>query len=236
MFRSDIIYNNREHFASECSAVAKSCLKTELCDNPPADVYVARIPDVLKIADIFPKERECEILSVSNERVRREKYFVWKLLEYGLEKSLGLKIKEMRLSKNEYGKWITDSCEISLSHSGSAVVVAVSRAPIGIDIELLNAVRKEKIAAKILTDSEKEAFASVGESEKSAFLTKIWSLKEAIFKKSDAPLFEPSKIETIGKKAFSKELTVGTESFILSVATDIPEKIRIFENIDLTEI
>ena len=200
------------------------------------DIYLAKIPEEVNLGHVYPSEREKEIQAVTNERVKREKYFVWKLLEYGLEKSLGFKINEINLSKNEHGKWVTDSCKISLSHSGCAVSVAISGAPIGVDIEILNTIRKEKFAEKILTDAEKKNFASVSENKKNTFLTKIWSMKEAIFKKSDAHFFEPSKIETIGEKIFFEELTVGTEKFILSVAADTPEKIRLFKNVDLTKI
>ncbi len=237
----NILYNNCEHFANECISGVAVCSQAdrvrELFRNMPiVDVYVARIPEGVRIGSVYPKERDTEIRAVSNERVKREKYFVWKLLEYGLDRSLGFKIKKLSLRKNEHGKWECDSCKISLSHSGSAVAVSISRAPVGVDIELLGSQHSEKLADKILTDAEKEVFLSASERDRKELLVKFWSLKEAIFKKGDAPFIEPSRIETVGESALSKKITVADEELILSVATDTPERIRIFENVDLSKI
>ena len=237
----NILYNNCEHFANECISGVASCSQADRVREmfrtmPIVDIYLAEIPEGVKIKGVYPKERDEEIRSVSNERVKREKYFVWKLLEYALERSLGIKIKKAALTKNEAGKWTTDSCYISLSHSGSAVAVAISRAAVGVDIELLSSSHTEKLAQKILTKSENDNFLLQNDSEKNVFLIKKWSMKEAIFKKENNKIFEPSKIESSTENAFSKIVRIGGEDFICSVATDTPEKCRFFEGINLSKV
>ena len=69
------------------------------------DVYVTRITSTLDFNPIFPIERENEINSITNERLKREKYTAWKLLEYAIEKSLDTKIENAELYKDENGKW-----------------------------------------------------------------------------------------------------------------------------------
>ena len=76
----------------------------EFAVNKPifVDVYVAKIPNNFKINAVYCKERQNEIDLVLSEKVRTEKYFVWKLLEYVLK-------TEFNLTENEFscinGKW-----------------------------------------------------------------------------------------------------------------------------------
>lgn len=234
----NILYNNCEHFANECISGIAVCSQADRVralfrSMPIVDVYTAEIPDILKIGSVFPSERECEIRSVSNERVRKEKYCVWKLLEYALERSLGLKLKKMQLSKTDTGKWIAEECYFSLSHSENAVAVAVSRAPVGVDIERVRATRGEAFARKILTEAEACEFSTLKEDERDSFILEKWCIKEASFKRSGNPLFEPSKISESDSESLSKLVTVGTDSYILAVCTATPEKLRLFENVKL---
>ena len=104
--------------------------------NNNIDVYFAPVSMTDVFLPLEPKEREAELLSVSNEHVRREKYFAWLLLEHALKKSLDLSLEEAELYKDKSGKWHSKKCEFSLSHSSSCVAVVISHAPVGIDIEL----------------------------------------------------------------------------------------------------
>ena len=61
----------------------------------------------------------------------------------------------------------------------------------------------------------------------------MWTAKEALFKASHGERFVPEKTDTErgGYKSFLR--TVGDREYCLSVATNTPERIRIFENIKL---
>ena len=45
------------------------------------EIYIAPLPHGSPSGEIHPKERGDEIKITSNEHQRREKFFVWKLLE-----------------------------------------------------------------------------------------------------------------------------------------------------------
>ncbi len=78
-------------------------------------VFVAEIPENIIIGEVYPPERYAEIVTVANERVKNEKYFVWRLLEYAIKKSRGVNIKDVAFRKCESGRWIATGFDFSLS-------------------------------------------------------------------------------------------------------------------------
>ena len=236
-----ILYNNCEHFAYECLTGQKYCSQTDgvrsmFQEIPVVDVYVARIPSNTEFKPLLPKERYEEILSVGSEKVKAEKYYVWKLLEYGIERSLGYRMKKLEFQKGECGKWIANKCEFSLSHSDGVVAVAVSRKPVGIDIQLMYTPLSEKFADKILTQSEKALLEQTPEDSKDKFLIERWSAKESLFKKEGLAVFSPSKYDTTAQNVQIKELTLNGQTYILSVATDSPQAIRYYTDVDQSKL
>ena len=55
-----------------------------------------------------------------------------------MERSLGIKIKDLNITKTEHGRYVTDKIDFSLSHSKEALAVAISRASVGVDIEQID--------------------------------------------------------------------------------------------------
>ncbi|MBO5889522.1 MAG: hypothetical protein J6Q58_05220, partial [Clostridia bacterium] len=102
-----------------------------------ANVYVYAIPKTPNFSSLYPAERQREIESTLNMKVKEEKYYAWKVLEYALDKTFGYKIEDFAFSKTQYGKWETCGVYFSISHSHRVVAVAVSNEPIGVDIELV---------------------------------------------------------------------------------------------------
>ncbi len=234
----NIIYNNCEHFANECISGQHICHQAddvrEMFRNMPiVDVYLACLPEDDVKEPLSCKLRQKELEGVSNDRVKREKYYVWKLLEYGLERSLGIKIKDLNIKKNDEGRYITDKIDFSLSHSKGALAVAISRASVGVDIEEIDSKTREGVSKRIMTASEYETFESLPIEEKQSYFFRLWTAKEALFKASKTGSFSPDSINTAdgGYKHFEK--IVGEKNYSLSVATATTEKIRIFENIEL---
>lgn len=64
-----------------------------------------------------------------------EKYFGWRLLEFACKDALGVDLNSLNPRKLETGKWVVDKYYISLSNSGSRVMVGVSTKPVGVDIQ-----------------------------------------------------------------------------------------------------
>jgi hypothetical protein len=107
----DILHNNCEHFARYCYFGEKRCEVTEGVvsewkSKTVCDVYFSRIPDAPEYDELFPKERNDEVSAVSNEAVKRAKYWAWKTLEYALFRSFGYKIRELDIKKTKSGKWV----------------------------------------------------------------------------------------------------------------------------------
>ncbi len=232
----NILYNNCEHFANECVTGAKICRQAEdiralFRTMPVVDVYVARIPDGIPVGAVDCKERKKEIDAISNDRVKREKFFVWKLLVYALERSFGMRGKKLDFKKEDYGGWSVSGAEISLAHSEGAVAVAVSRAPVGIDIERVHTPRASGFAAHILTEREKETLSSLTEEE----LIGLWTAKEAIFKSKKLASFLPKETDTLSASVRTEKITIDGEEYLWSVATATPEKIKVYTGIDLTK-
>ncbi len=94
-----------------------------------------------------------------------------------------------------------DMC-FNLSHSGSYVACALSKDPVGVDIQQVRAY-KDKTARRIFTEAEYEQLQKSENKEKAFCL--IWAEKEAYVKRSGGGVGEllNGNIEAV---AFSKEL------------------------------
>ncbi|MBQ9807119.1 MAG: lecithin retinol acyltransferase family protein [Clostridia bacterium] len=237
----NILYNNCEHFAYECVTGKPYCSQTadvrELFRSlPVADVYVAKIPEQPTFKPLSCAVREKEINAVNNPTLKSEKYYAWKLLEYALERSFGMKASNLTFTKTDTGKWITEKCAFSLSHSAGAVAVAVSRASVGVDIETSRPFSNDRLADKILTEGEHCLYKQIAPEEQAAFLLEKWTGKEALFKKEGKKIFSPEQYDTLAGGLHTQTLTLAEKTYVLSVATDTPEVLRFYKEIDLTRL
>ena len=191
------------------------------------DIYIATIPDKVDIMPLSNEERNREISAVANDELKREKYYVWKLLEHALYHSFGLCAENMNFTKSENGKWFTDSCHFSLSHSKRAVAVSVSCDNNGVDIECFEKPRVKGFAERILTERERGDYDNTPLELRDEFLTKKWCAKESVFKAYGSRMFVPREIETDG--VYTQKITLRGGSYILSVAADNYDNMRIIE-------
>ena len=198
-----------------------------LSDLPVADIYYARIPHEGAVEAVYPDEREQEIATCRNERVKREKYYVWRLLEYALAQSLGVSLREAAPRKNDNKKWVSDACFFSLSHSGDVVAVAVSRAPIGVDVEGTERERYEMIADHIFSDAERAHYEALEERAKMPFVMAAWTQKESLFKREDRRAFTPKSYTVLNADVQTHEICVGEHTYFLSVASEALQHLRI---------
>lgn len=233
-----ILYNNCEHFANECLSGERSCRQADdvralFRSLPIVDVYTAALPDKDDETPLATPLRQEELDGITNVGLKREKYYVWRLLGYALNRSLGLRIEDLIFTRSESGRYMTDKAEFSLSHSGGALAVAISRAPIGVDIEKKGTPMRKRMAERIMTPSERLRYDALSESEKEGYLLKLWTVKEALFKKRHIERFDPLSVDTENERYTTAEKTIGGETFFLSVATDTPERLRFYENVQL---
>lgn len=201
---------------------------TEHRNDPPiADVYYAHLPHEETIGTVYPVEREREIAACRNARVKREKYHVWRLLEYALESSLGISMRDATPRKNDNKKWVSDACFFSLSHSGDVVAVAVSDAPIGVDVEGTERERYEMIADHIFSDAERAHYEALEENAKMRFVMQAWTQKESLFKRADECVFAPKSYDVLKADVQTHEICVDGRSYFLSVASENVQSLRI---------
>ena len=233
-----ILYNNCEHF---CYQVVFGKSFSSQTDNvrklfhsmPILDVYIATIPENGKLEKVYPKLRQKEISACKNETVKKEKYYAWKLLEYALFRTFGLKIQDQKFEKTDNGKWICENFEFSISHSYSQVAVAISRDKVGVDIELLKARKTEKLSEKILTDTELDEFNGLSIDEKDEFIILKWSEKESLFKMAGDGVFSPKSLSPSKDLVNSQIISLNGENFALSISSKHLNKLRLYQNINL---
>lgn len=233
-----ILYNNCEHFAYECTFGKKRCTQADdvremFRSMPILDVYTAKIPDgEIDCQGIVPEARKEEILSCSNPKVKREKFYAWALLKYALSRTFGYKMEDLAFAKEESGKWTLPNCFFSISHSNGVVAVVVSRSAVGVDIEQINPDKCDAIE-RVLTRKEQKLLKTIDGEEKACFLTQKWSGKESIFKAQNDGKFRPSKLETGVDGLTNKRIEFDGLKYVLTVYSLNPSPIRYRENISL---
>ncbi len=161
--------------------------------NDSLKVFIAKIPEIIEFKPIYPESRWNEIIDCKSEEVKEQKYTVWKLLKWVVEKQYNLQFKDIVFSKSANGKWLADKIYFSLSHTDDFVAVCVDNQPIGLDIEVLDECTMTKSLFRYTTtDKEKTKYISPSAVD----IATLWTKKEAIFKYLNKDLFVPSKIET----------------------------------------
>lgn len=180
-------------------------------------VYVATFDESANIEDVLPAERNDYIRAAKDDLLRRQRYWVWKLLRLALCEQFG--DVELDLAQAD-GKWFDRSgkAHFSLSHSGNAVAVAVASFPVGVDVQSLSFGNFGGLAKRICTPKELARFDSLPQNERQGYLAELWSLKESIFKLSGNGVFLPSSIDVTCRDAFCKKLRFGKEEFVLTSA------------------
>lgn len=191
----------------------------------PIYVYVAKIPDNGNFLPVHPTERSEYIEAATSERVRRERYYVWRLFGYAVKDGLGLDADGLAFSRDG-GRWSCDKCHFSLAHGDGAVAVAVSRCVVGIDIEEIKPPRAESFKERILTAEEREL---CGEADAVA----LWCKKEALFKMGGGASFIPREVNTAGAECELRKTCVGGKEYYLAVAGEEMAEIILHENIVL---
>ncbi len=217
----DIIKNNCEHFVNECVFGVKKSAQADAAavavkNLTVANVYIARISDGDDFAaPLFPPERMSEIRSCANEKVKRQKYAVWKLLCFALNDALSVDINKTDIHKDKSGKWLCSDCCFSMSHTDGLVAVAVCKSPIGVDTERLDRDVKPEVFRNIMNKSEAKIYSdTVDKCE----MIKLWTKKECVFKRLCESTFDPRKIDTLTEPI--KTFSIDKFGVALSVSFD----------------
>ena len=151
-------------------------------------------------------ERRVQLEGIKSEKRRRETICAEGLVKDLIADSLGIPQNEVGVVRTEQGApFVKDgSLYISIAHSGEYAVAAASKSPIGIDIERLAG--SSLSAAAKFCNAEDMRLLSNGETALLNFY-KIWTAKEAYFKKLGTGLKDPKSVSysELNAKHFFKD-------------------------------
>ncbi len=111
------------------------------------------------------------------------------LLRYGAWKCFGIAPDALRTGTDQLGKPQVVSHEgvhFNISHSGSRCICAVADLPVGVDLQEVRPVRRERLVLRFFTAAEQAEYRALGGTE-DAFFT-LWTRKEALGKLTGAGL------------------------------------------------
>ena len=198
---------------------------------PFLQVFTAKIPQYTG-EHVYPQARQEEIVATKNEKVRAEKFGVWKLLQFAVEQTFSRPFNDFIFTKNENGKWVCKDFYFSLSHSKNVVAVALSSSPVGVDIQIDEPLQNLSIAKKILNDKEMGIIKTLPEKEMNAYLVGVWTQKEAAFKRENEKIFIPRKIQLQDTETLLTK-KMETEKYLLSISSTLLSHLLIHENVIL---
>lgn len=187
-------------------------------------VFVATFPFEVK-EDIYCLERKNEIENVKNEDIKKQKFYVWKLLEIALNKYLNLDLADIKFTHLSSGKWLCNKCNFSLSHSDNVVCVALSDVPVGVDIQVEKNIEKKDLFKKhLLNDNELKRIPD-------DYLLETFVMKEAMFKESNEVNFVPKNFDILStQKCQFYNLTIDNKTYKLAVCCDNIKLLEIDSN------
>lgn len=218
----NLLHNNCEHFVNECVFGEKRSEQTDSVrrrwlTRPICDVYLTDIAGPCPDAPVYPPERDAEIRSCGSDSLRAAKYAAWQLLAFAGHRSLGVDMERLTFRKARSGQWTCGGMYFSLSHTDTTAAVAVSNAPVGVDLEAPDDMGRRfpegvrKLADRCMTDAEKSLYPPTD----TGFLV-CWTRKEAVFKRAGKGAFRPRRIETAGADVRTFRIP-GRMQLILSV-------------------
>ena len=155
-------------------------------------VVLMKIPD--GIGRPLRNAERAKQIAAGSEKVRSEKYWVFRLLEEAAEQLWDAPVDQAH--RSACGRWEASGISFSLSHSGPYVAVALGRETVGVDVQSLAVHPSERLIARSLNGAEAALIAGLdGEERKRAFL-RIFSCKESLFKTRGEPVFHPEIIDS----------------------------------------
>ncbi len=143
---------------------------------------------------LYPTARQEELDSVTDAALFAQKQTTWRLLECAVQNSMGVPLSALHLARQENGKWTSEECFFSLTHTKELAAVALSSQPVGIDMELIPA-----FFARFANEEKRRALqekicAAGEETTEVNALLHLWLKKESAYKYAGSGAFRPKHI------------------------------------------
>lgn len=169
------------------------------------------------------------------KRLPREKavpaLYAQLLLHKVLQAEVRLPAESLKFGVSELGKpYLKNLPEVQFnySHTDSAVALALSSAPVGVDVERIRHVRKG-LTERFFAQSERE-YAETSEIGRDERLIEIWTKKEAYVKLLGIGLSFPLQAFSVLEEPLASTIkTYKIDGNYLSVCTSAPAPIRFIE-------
>lgn len=134
-----------------------------------------------ELAPLLGEERYKYCKKMKNVKAGLCSAYAFLLLRYALKKEFGMTAVPSFIRGEQDKPYLRDTPDIffNLSHSGTRTVCAVSRSPVGVDIQDIRPLSL-CVGKKFLTDEELQKAASITDpDELSKELCRIWCIKES---------------------------------------------------------
>ena len=176
-------------------------------------VYVAKFDLDVEVQPVQPAIRNQAIERCADALTRRQRFCVWRLLDYALKEHCGKGVDGFNFDVDTNGKWTSNApAHFSLSHSNNVVAVALSAHNVGVDIEAVGSfadrASDEAFVCRVLNDAERQVLECCEPSSRDQQLAMFWTRKESVFKLDGGTHFIPKNIDTTCP-APSAECTTG---------------------------
>ncbi len=150
--------------------------------------------------------------------------------------ALGFVPQSFRIAS--HGKpFLPDGPEFSLSHSRGCAAAAISRSPVGVDVETVRTAPME-VCASVFTGNEQELLDSAGDVDRCFFA--LWTLKESCVKKAGVGLSLPLQNLDVASKSslwldgrMCRLTSYGTPLNQMGVCSEMPAS---FQKVKLAEL
>lgn len=182
-------------------------------------VYVSAIPPEMTPGVVRSPLRNKEIMATKNPAQKMGKYYAWLILEFAIAESFGVEVSTLDFKKGSDGRWFCDGIEFSISHTDGAVAVAISKAPVGVDIEAIDEKNRDGVAKKYLSATEFCEYVSLDGKDKNEYFLSKWTGKEAYFKSLHMREFHPSKIQPAKDELTTDFVILSDRKYVVSVAS-----------------
>ena len=194
-------------------------------------VYFADLPEN-SVCDLpaVSSVRLKDIYGIRSRDVKREKVYVWKLLENAIQKELQLDISDIFFFKDNFGKWSCNVCNFSLSHSGNLLAVALSDKSVGVDVQIFTPPKSRNFSKRILDSVEFCEYGDLDPELSTDYLMSKWTQKEAIFKMIGGGAYIPSRIHTTRYNTYTDFFERNGSRYFFSVASEYDRRDISFVN------
>lgn len=194
-------------------------------------LFLSRIPEHPSIAPLSCQARNLEIENTRHPVAKAQKYYVWRLLERAIEQCCGISPDRLTFQKQPGGRWEITGEEppifFSLSHCEGAVAVALSRTPVGVDIEPCDRHLTPALAEKVLSPDEKQVYNALSEAERNDYLLRAWVAKESLYKRTGQGTFCPNHLNAASENVTIQTVTLQDRMFLVALASNAPDSVSL---------